>query len=40
MQVDIRPNWNASDPDENDVIKFTKISPNDFGRFKIDENMG
>ena len=40
LQVNITPNWNANDPDENDVIKFTNIQPNDNGRFKINENTG
>ena len=40
-QVDITPIWtNASDPDISDVIRFTDIQPNDFGRFTIDETTG
>ncbi|XP_076456490.1 neural-cadherin-like [Babylonia areolata] len=39
--TDITPDWTeVSDPDEGDVVRFVDISPNDNGRFRIDETTG
>ncbi|XP_070208250.1 uncharacterized protein [Littorina saxatilis] len=39
-KVDIIPNWQATDPDKDDEIKFVKIKPNERGEFTINEKTG
>lgn len=40
LQVTITPDWQVSDPDAGDIVKFTDIQVNDKGYFQIDEDTG